>query len=150
MARKTSTFGNVKKGVLSIVERDKFMDSLHTLKDGMVKLTVEVIGDKRSNRANGYYWAVVCEMIAEAMSEAAGRYVSREEAHAEIKRHCIKPQRIVTENGYEFIMPGSTADMDTYEFSETIELARNWGADFWGIDIPDPVRLETANQALKA
>ena len=147
MARDLVTYGNLKAGKLSIVGRDQFMNALHTWPDGEVSLTIKPVGRRRSSPANRYYHGVVVPMIVQAMSEVWGEELDNEEVHELLKRR-FNSRMIDTEDGKIKIVM-STSRLTSAEFVAYTEKCRQWAAQFFSIDIPDPVKITTANQELK-
>lgn len=149
MPKILTTYGNVADGRLNLTERDKFTAALGGWRDGAVKLVVTYLYGKRSNPQNAYYWAVVVPLIREGMEESMGESITDEEVHEWLKQQ-FNPRPIRTTNGHTFTLPGDTKSLDTAEFAAYLERCRQFAADTLGIDIPDPVKLETACGALNA
>lgn len=95
--------------------------------------------NKRSLPQNGYYFAVICEMVKDALRTAGYREVkSKDDAH-EIMKALFLKKRIVNEVTDEaIVIPGSTAKLTTTEFSEYIEEIIKWSSEYLGISIPLP------------
>lgn len=148
MPRQVEAVGTIKAGKLYIVDRVKFDDAVTHLPEGPVTLLVKSTKPKRSTKQNAYYYAIVVPMIARAMSEAYGEDVDHDETHEFLKVQ-FNLRTIETENG-SVQLAGSTTRLDTAEFTSYVEKCRNWAAEFFGISIPDPVKIETANQPLPA
>ncbi|MGF7219071.1 hypothetical protein GGR92_005251 [Spirosoma lacussanchae] len=148
MPKSLTTYGNITGGKLSIVEREKFYQSLSAFADCEISLTVKALEPQRSNSQNRYYHGIVVKMIAEAMSEAYGEDVDVDEAHEHLKS-MFNLRTIETANGYTVKMPGSTKRLSTVEFSTYVDKCRMWAAEFFGINIPDPVQISTTKDSLR-
>lgn len=150
MAGKTITaLGNITGGILYISDRDKFDVAVANVPDCVVEVVVTKVYSKRSNAQSRYYHGIVVPMIQAAMSEVVGERLTHGEAHEWLKRQ-FNSRDIPTENGHVITLSTTTARLNTAAFSEYIERCRQFAADTLGLDIPDPIRLETANQELKA
>lgn len=151
MARIAQTVGNIKNGILHIIDqtaKTAFYDVFATWPNCEVELIVKPIGKKRSTSQNRYYRGIVVPMIAAAMTDSLGEDVDEDEAHELLKRK-FNLRMIETSNGSVKI-PGSTTRLNTVEFMEYVEKCRNWANEFFGLNIPDPVTIQGAKQELKA
>jgi hypothetical protein len=108
------------------------------LKDGkyLIKFTKK---NSRSLLQNGYYWAVICEMVRDGLRDAGYREVkTKDDAHEILKTMFLK-KRITNEVTDEtIVIPGSTAKLTTIEFSEYIEEIIKWAGEYLSIAIPLP------------
>ncbi|CCG99862.1 hypothetical protein FAES_1852 [Fibrella aestuarina BUZ 2] len=148
MAGKTITaLGNITAGQLYISDRDKFDDAVANVPDCVVEVVVTKVYSKRSNQQSKYYHGVVLPLIQAAMSDVAGERLTHGETHEWLKRQ-FNSRDIPTENGHIITLSTETRSLDTAAFSEYIERCRQFAADTLGIDVPDPIKLETANQQL--
>ena len=145
MPRQTETLGNIVAGKLTLVERDRFAGSLHTLPDGPVTVTVKSVGKRRSSKANRYYRGVVVPLIAQAMADAWGEEVDDDEAHEFLKirfnLRTIEAEKTTIE------LAGSTTRLTTDEFAVYVDKCRHWACQFFNINIPDPEKFTTEQPA---
>ncbi|UHG93218.1 hypothetical protein [Spirosoma oryzicola] len=148
MAKEVVTFGNIQSGKLNIVERGQFLDSLAAFPDCEIELTVKRLGRQRSSPQSRYYFGVVVPLIRDAMNDALGERLDKEEVHEWLKKE-FNSREIETSNGHFLTVALSTRKMNTTDFTDYIERCRNWAATFFGIDIPDPVKLSTTKTELK-
>ena len=82
----------------------------------------------RSNQQNAYWWGVVIPLIAEASG------FTDDEAHDALKAKFLGQDDLTT--GLRKI--GSTAKLDTRQFTELIDQVRQWAQDFLTVYIPAP------------
>lgn len=126
----------VKKGRLEVRNRKQFAENLRRLRDGAVLITVERVHATRSVNQNRYYWGVVVELL----SDHTG--YTPDEIHDVLKAKFI-PKRLALSDGNgeikgEFVIGGSTSEMNKLEFGEFITRIREWAADELDVVIPDP------------
>lgn len=121
---------------MDIRNRKQFVEQLRRLRDGAVRITVERIHATRSIQQSRWYWGVIVEQIAEHTG------YTPDEVHEILKAKFI-PKRLAVAGGNgeivdEFVIGGSTAQMNKVEFGEYCEVIRRWAAEELGIVIPDP------------
>ena len=127
----------VKGGRLHIRNRRAFDDQIAQLPEKWeLELLVKRQRATRSQQANRYYWGVVVQML----SEHTG--YTPEEVHDLLKMRFI-PKRLAVCNGNgviqdEFVLGGSTREMDTEEFGAYVEEICQWAATDLDLIIPDP------------
>jgi len=93
----------------------------------------------RSIKQNAYYWGVCIQLV----SEHTG--YTPEEIH-DIAKQMFIPKRLALADGNgeirgEFVIGGSTREMDTKGFNEFVERFRQWAAEDLDVVIPDPEGL---------
>ena len=135
-------FGTVSKtGILNIPNRKRLQADLLRFADCSVELTVKK-KNRRSTQANRYYWGVVVKEVELRLREL-GNDVDSDITHEFLKDRFLSTPLIG--DGGEKIgeLPGSTADLNTDEFTAYIEKIAQWAAESLGLYIP------TANEDLK-
>jgi hypothetical protein len=130
------TTGFVRGGRLEIRNRKRFAGDLGRMRDGEVLITVSRKHATRSVQANRYYWGVVVELL----SEHTG--YTPDEIHEVLKAKFI-PKKLAVSDGNgeikgEFVIGGTTTEMNKLEFGEFITNIRQWAADELDVVIPDP------------
>lgn len=103
-----------------------------------IVVTFERKRSRRSKNQNAYYWAVVVQMICEAMNQNEDN-VLPQEVHEFLKHRFLKIQKIDHDTGevlYEFSR--STTGLKTFEFSLYLDQCIQFGAQFLNITIPPP------------
>lgn len=100
---------------------------------------------RRSDRANRYYWGVVVPAARQALYETQGEMFDPEESHEFLKALFLsKP--IVDKRTGELLatVVGSSAKLNTEQFSDYVEKVRLWLADYAGVILPDAETFATA------
>lgn len=126
----------VEGGKVKIRNLREFEAALSAWPDGEVLVSIEKMHATRSLAANAWYWAV----ILRALSEHTGYTV--EEMHEVCKlRFNAKLIDIVDKDGVvigEERIGQSTARLNKIQFGEYTEQIRQWAAETFALDIPDP------------
>lgn len=108
------------------------------LRDGKYLVKITSI-KRRSLSQNNFYWAVVCELVKDALREAGYQEVKTKDDAHEIMKTLFLKKKIVNVNTDEVIeIPGSTAELTTVKFMEYIEEISKWAAEYLGLVIPEP------------
>lgn len=123
-------FGRVEDGRLKLHERDAFQQFLNRLNGKLVAVKVVKKSHQRSLSQNAYYWGVVIPLFAESQG------YENEEMHEALKFKFLQKH-----TDTELPTVGSTADLDTGQFTEYIEKVRRLAAEY-GCVIPDPGAVE--------
>jgi hypothetical protein len=132
----------VKAGKLYIRNRRAFDGQIAQLREGIeLEVTVKRQRATRSQQQNRYYWGVVMQML----SEHTG--YTPDEMHEFCKMKFI-PKRLAVQDGNgvikdEFVLGGSTRELNTIDFGEYVDSVRQWAAEDLDVVIPDPDEEET-------
>lgn len=127
----------VKDGRLFIKNRRAFDQRIARFDDRWIlEVTVKRLRATRSQQQNRYWWGVCVELV----SEHTG--YTPEDIH-EIAKQMFIPKRLAVADGNgeiqgEFVVGGSTRQMNTEEFGEFIERFKQWAAETLDVVIPDP------------
>jgi hypothetical protein len=110
---------------------------ISTLKDGPIDFSFKEHRKNRTSPQNSYYFGVVLVILADFFGYEV------EEMHDELKlKHNPVPSKFVP----NIMVGGSTAKMTTEEFfsNETsyVNRIRRWAAVEYGVNIPDPTKIE--------
>jgi hypothetical protein len=118
--------------------RDRIVSALACCKEGdRLLITLKNPGKRRSSLQNAYYWGVVVAIIREWFV-AHGTAVDAQDVHEYLKQRVGKLSKvIITPDGDTRVITGSTAEMNTQEFSGYVENIIAWAAGN-GINIPAP------------
>jgi hypothetical protein len=127
----------VKSGKLYIRNRRAFDDQIARLDERWeLEVTVKRQRATRSQQQNRYYWGVVVHLL----SEHTG--YTPDEMHEFLKMKFIpKTLAVCDGNGVivdEFVIGGSTREMNTIQFGEYVEEIKQWAAQELDVVIPDP------------
>lgn len=123
--------GRISNGKIEIDRAADFAKLRSRLEGSEVDIILRKHRKPRSLKQNGYYWAVVIPLMA----EAAG--YDEEEMHEALKWRFLQCR---TEGAMPTVR--STSDLDTGEFTIYIEQCRQLAAEFYGINVPDPGEAE--------
>lgn len=127
----------VKGGRLFIRNRRRFDQAVSQFREGMeVEVSVKRLRATRSQQQNAYWWGVCVQLV----SDHTG--YTPEEVH-EIAKQMFIPKRFAFQNGNgeikgEFVIGGSTREMNKVDFSEFTERFKQWAATELDVYIPDP------------
>lgn len=109
--------------------------------DVFVKLTIEEVYRKHSDKQRGYYFGVIVDILARLIADSCGEEVQpkhHKQAHEELKRMCNPIEIASPVTGEVIVIAGSTKDQDTVESSDFHERCRQWIFEFWGVVVPLP------------
>lgn len=135
---KVASVGTVKNRAFQEDDTGLLRKAMESFEGKRVRFIVEEVRKRRSTEANAYYWAVVVPMIGEAMGMQKWE---KDKVHAYLKLK-FNYRILVGRNGEEERIPETTTDLSSAEFSQDyIEAIRQFGAEFFGIEIPDPIRV---------
>lgn len=138
MAKHKAQFEFVGKSwSMPIVIAQQIGQIISNLRGKNIRVTVEEVRKKRSNKQNAYYWGVVVPAV-HGMFLETGNVVDQDEVHEFLKRHVGKLTCKITDpNGHEATVTRSSAKEDTSEFEKYMEAIRSWAAQF-DLEIPLP------------
>lgn len=103
-----------------------------------IVLSVKEAKRTRSLSQNNYLWGAVYPPIVARFREH-GTMVDSEDVHLFCKQHVGKLKRVlVTPDGEIIHAVGSTRHLTTFEFSEYVEVVRQFAAERMGVNIPSP------------
>ena len=127
-------FGKVKENKLVLDEEDVFSLWLGGLQDKEVEVIVRAKKSKRSTQANRYLWGVVYKIIGDEIGYTA------EEIHQLCKSMFLKKHLDVKEKRYTVV--GSTASLNTAEFTHFTKNVKDWASQELGTFIPEAENVE--------
>lgn len=129
-----------------VLNRDNIARLFKSLEDGTYAIRI-FIRRKRTLPQNDYYWGVVCEMVKDGLRDAGYDNVHTPEDAHEVLKYLFLRRRVVNKETGELLaeIPGSTASLNTYDFSEYLEHIIRWAAEYLGIVIPYPNESLIAN-----
>lgn len=111
------------------------------VRDGMYRIEVHSVRDKRSNAQNAWLWGCIYPCLRNAMVAEGWDNVETDEDVHEFFKSLLGGKQIVNRTtGESITIPSSTAKMDTAQFCEYCERLRDYGREYLGVDIPDPIR----------
>lgn len=134
----TRTYGEIKDGVLSIVRRKDFLQSLKLMPNCRVELSVRKAYKKRSTEQNAYYRGVICNDLISGFKASSGEDITNNEAHELLKNNCNYIE-INNETTGEVIKKGNTTTgLSTVLFEEYLDRCRAFILSWFGIVVMMP------------
>jgi hypothetical protein len=111
--------------------------------------------NQRSSQQNRAMFGIPYQMLASAMSEAWGEVVTVDAVHAMMKdkfKYLLNEYRIDGRSKLmtnlktgvieEIEKPPSTAKLSKYGMTQYYKALQKFGAEFFGVDIPDPREVD--------
>lgn len=129
------------EGVFDLDEADLKRRVLSLIGSMFGRYTVSVLPWRgtRSQQQNRWYWACVCQPLAEYLSEQDYDVTTADEAHEILRARFLAVSVVNRKTGERLCRRvRSTTELDTAEFAEYCERCRAWLGDFFGIIVPDP------------
>ncbi|GAB4023198.1 hypothetical protein GCM10028808_72900 [Spirosoma migulaei] len=138
MARKFTAYGSINQdGVLYVDELDKFQSAYSTWAGCKVGIDLYELEPIRSNPANRYYFGVIVPVARKVINEAWGTTYGKTKIHEILKENCNQVEHETT-SGRVIMITLDTHDMPHSEFCEYVERVRNFLAEFFYCQTPDP------------
>lgn len=108
-----------KNGEVRIHKKDKFVQFVQGLGDGIIEITAQKRRRTRSLEQNAYYWAVIIPIVSDWMGE------NDFEVTHDILKSRFNEKR--NRKGHKYV--GSTTKMTTTEFMEYLDKIIKWCAE---------------------
>lgn len=106
--------------------------------DGSYALKIRKLHKARTLNQNDYLWGVVYPALLDGLLAAGWEFTSVEQVHAFFKG-LLTSEKVVNRHTGEVVeLPGSTASMDTAEFSAYVDRLREYARKWLNVDIPEP------------
>ena len=129
-------------GALKISNRRGLVQDLERLEGKELVVTIERKKKKRSNSQNAYMWGCVIPIVRQGLIDAGWereKVNSAEVVHELLKDMFCPREEVINENTGEVMrLPATTTNITTTQMMEYIADIQRWGAEFLGINIPDP------------
>lgn len=131
--------GVLKAGKVEWDDPRGFSDALKLMADGSVAVRVDHVTEKaiRSVKVNRYYWGVVLKLIATA---AEGN--TKDDIHDAMCDRFLKRKLLLvnkqTGEVTEHEVARRSSKLTPEEFTKFVDDVRLFGAEFFGLEIPDP------------
>jgi len=127
--------------------RNLVLKAIHHFNNKNVVITFSKPKKSRSNNQNAYYWGVVINLIQQGLLDATGELRSVNDIHYNILLPLFAPINEIVNNDTGEVLNEriTSSEMTTTQFMEFILYIQKWGAEFLGIDIPDPNEETTLN-----
>lgn len=135
---KFSFFGDVKDGTLSDSLWDEIRGSLKKFEGTRIELILKRKRRTRGLNQLGYYFAVIVSCFQQGAQEEWGEYLSKEEAHENLKKECNYKEIFIEGTGEVIKIVLSTSDFDTFQAEEYHERCRKLIFNYFNIVVPLP------------
>jgi hypothetical protein len=150
---KLETFATISRGKLDIKQRERFVSAISGLSEGDYTLRLEKLFRKRSIQQNRAKFGIAYKILSECFTEAYGEFVSIDEVHEYCKANLLPPEYIErlkekhkskifmnkdTGETVEIPFVLTTKELTTVEEMVYYQRLQRFGAEFFGVDIPDP------------
>ena len=163
MTPSATTFVTIKEGKLYVQKRDEYIVACKMLPEGDYKWSLERIYNKRTLKQNAANFGVIYSAIQPVLSDALGEYIpiasnSDDDAtvHNICKARCL-PKAYIERLKEEWEQSGlydhntgeliykapfrlTTTKMTTVEMSEYWQNIQAWALEYFGAELPDPVK----------
>lgn len=127
-------------GTMKIINRQGFNCDMKSLFSGKkVIMKIKQYRKSRSNKQNGYYHSCVIPIVLDGLIDAGFEKsnLNREIVHEMLKQKFLT-EDISNDNGEFISVVKSTTELTTSGMMDYIAAIQQWGAEFLGINIPDP------------
>lgn len=114
------------------------LNYLTNQKDGTFRIEVTKVRGKRSNEQNAWLWGCIYPLMLVGLNGAGWGFASIEQVHEFCKAQFNGERVVNADTGEVFMIPSSTAQMDTLTFATYCDKLREYGREFLGIEIPEP------------
>lgn len=106
--------------------------------NGIYRLEITRVRKPRTGDQNEWLWGCIYPMMLDGLLEAGWEFTSKEEVH-DYMLSLLAAKKVVNKYTGEIVtFPGSTAAMDTVEFSTYCESLRDYAREYLNVEIPDP------------
>ena len=122
---------------INFIDKVKFIIALCVHFAGCkVKLTIEKIYPKKTNKQTAYYFAVVIPFCIQGIDETWGEAYTEQQAHIMLKENFLYTTKVNESTGEIIKLPKSLADCDILEAIEYIDKCVAFIAEWFGIEVP--------------
>lgn len=128
-------------GAIPFLITQQMQRILRTMQGKNVRLSVQEIKRRRSDKQNRYYWGCVLPIVHEMFLDA-GNVMDADEVHVFLKQHIGKLTKTVSDpKGRMGKVVRSSTELTTEEWERFMEAVRAWAAEF-SVSIPLPNEAE--------
>ena len=108
-------------------------------KDGEYRIEVTKIRGRRSTEQNAWLWGCIYPLLLVGLNGAGYGFANVEQVHEFCKAQFNGEDIVNVHTGEVLRVPNSTAKMDTLTFATYCDKLREWGREFLGVEIPEPM-----------
>ena len=106
--------------------------------DGSYALKIRKLHKARTLNQNDYLWGVVYPALLDGLIDAGWEFTSCEQVHENFKEIMASEKVVNRDTGEVIEFPGSTAAMNTVQFSAYVDKLREYARKWLNVDIPEP------------
>ena len=106
--------------------------------DGSYALKIRKLHKARTLNQNDYLWGVVYPALLDGLIDAGWEFTSCEQVHENFKAIMASEKVVNRDTGEVIEFPGSTAAMNTVQFSAYVDKLREYARKWLNVDIPEP------------
>lgn len=106
--------------------------------DGSYALKIRKLHKARTLPQNDYLWGVVYPALLDGLIDAGWEFTSCEQVHENFKAIMASEKVVNRDTGEVIEFPGSTAAMNTVQFSAYVDKLREYARKWLNVDIPEP------------
>lgn len=110
--------------------------------DGTYKIDVRLVRRRRTVDQNGWLWGCIYPLLRQALNAQGWEFVTDEQVHEFFKAQMAADHVLNKHTGEVVEIPRSTKEMDTVTFSTYCDQLRDYGREYLGVEIPDPIPAE--------
>ena len=110
--------------------------------DGTYKIDLRMVRRRRSNDQNAWLWGCIYPLLRQALNGQGWEFTTDEQVHEFMKVQMSEDKVINKHTGEIIEIPRSTKEMDTVTFSTYCDKLRDYGREYLGVEIPDPIPAE--------
>ena len=108
-------------------------------KDGTFRIDVTRVRKRRTLDQNAWLWGCIYPLLRQALNAQGWEFVNDEQVHEFFKQQMADDKVLNRQTGEVVSLPVSTREMDTVTFAAYCEKLREYGREYLGVDIPDPM-----------
>ena len=110
-------------------------------KDGFYKIDVQLVRRHRTLDQNRWLWGCVYPLLRQGLNAQGWEFTDDGQVHEFFKAQMAADKVVNRHTGEIIEIPCSTREMDTVTFSTYCEKLRDYGREYLGVEIPDPVKI---------
>lgn len=129
------------RGRLVFIDPEMSHNAISALESKNVTVCIAEYKESRSGQQNRYYWGVVVPIFTDGLIDT-GYQVTASQAHEFIKSEFCTQEIVNVQTGEVKNLPGSTTELNTFEFCTLVHRIQIWAAEYLGVIIPDPITIE--------
>ncbi len=113
---------------------------LATASDGTFRIEITRVRKRRTLNQNAWLWGCIYPLLRQGLIAAGWDDIATDEqVHEFFKQQFASDSVVNRQTGEVVRLPSSTKEMDTAQFSAYCEKLRDYGREFLGVEIPDPI-----------